>query len=81
MNEFVRCIMKFAVICYSVVLLLLIGIAALLIFAPEILFKILYTVILLACVIAIIYLIFGLISVALLCFTAKKKRKQFSKNK
>lgn len=73
MNEFISSIVKFAVICYAAILFFLIGFVVLLIIAPKFLLKFAYFVLLAACVIAIVYLLVGLISIILICSITKKK--------
>ncbi len=73
MKEFICSIIKFAVICYAAILFFLIGFVVLLIVAPKLLLKFAYVVVLAACVIAIIYLLVGLIGVISICNIKKKK--------
>ena len=79
MNKFIRCIMKFAVVCCSVLLTLLIGIAALLIFAPGVLLKILYYAAVIACLIGAVYILFGLIGTVFVCILAKRRYRRLYK--
>ena len=73
MKEFISSIVKFAVICYAAISFFLIGFVVLLIIAPKFLLKFAYFVLLAAYVIAIIYLLVGLISIILICSITKKK--------
>ena len=72
MKEFISSIVKFAVICYAAILFFLIAFVVLLIVVPKCFFKFVYFVLLAACVIAITYLLVGLISIILICSITKK---------
>lgn len=79
MSEFVRCITKFAVVCCSVILMLLFGLVALLIFAPDILLKILYYAIIIASLIGIIYVLYGLTGIVIIFHLAKRRYRKLYK--
>ena len=73
MKKFISSIVKLAVIGYAAILFFLIGFAVLLTVAPKLLLKLAYFAVLAACVIAIIYLLVGLLGVILICNIKKKE--------
>lgn len=81
MSELVRCITKLAVVCCSVILILLFGLVALLIFAPDILLKILYYAIIIASIVGIIYVLYGLIGAVIILHLGKRRYRKFIEEK
>ena len=73
MNDFIRCITKFAVLCAISVALLLLVLAGMLLFYPKVLLKALYLIAVIACLGGALYIIIGLIATAILCQIAKKR--------
>lgn len=74
MNDFVRYITKFAILCAISVALLLLVFAGMLMFYPKVLLKALYIIAVIACLGGALYIIIGLIATAILCLIAKKRR-------
>lgn len=81
MNKFISSIIKFAVVCYATIIVFLVGFVTFLITAPTLLIKITYVLLLAVCMIAIIYLLVGLIGGILICNITKKKLDKSVKKK
>lgn len=72
MNEFVKCLTKFAVAMYGVLAIVLLALGGLLLFAPKLLLTMLYYILIIGCIAGACYFLFCLVYSAYLMIAIKK---------